>query len=78
MDFLSNFSIDNAMYFTVQLIFAIAAFGFLVFCFIVSRQVQLMNRVLTTKLASIFQLISFLFILASGAVFVFCVLALFA
>lgn len=78
MDLLAGFSIDNAAYFTIQLIIAVAAFGFLIFSFLVSRQVQLMNRVLTTKLASVFQLISLAFVFGSGAIFVLCTLALFA
>jgi hypothetical protein len=77
MELLSNFNVDNAIYFAIQLIFALAAFGFLIFSLLVSRQIQLMNRVLTTKFAPIFQLIGLLFILSSGAVFVLTTLALF-
>lgn len=78
MEFLQDFDINNVTYFTVQLIVALAALGFLVFSLFVSRQVQLMNRVLTTRLAGTFQLIGFLFVLGSGAILVFSVLALLA
>lgn len=78
MEFVQEFNLDNVTYFTIQLIVAFAALGFFVFSLFVSRQIQLMNRVLTTRLAGSFQFIGLLFILASGAVFAFSVLALLA
>lgn len=78
MDLFTTFNIDNALYFTVQLVIAISALGLFVFSFLVSRQVQLMNRVLTTKLAGMFQILSLLFIFGSGAVLALSILALLA
>jgi Family of unknown function (DUF5657) len=77
MDLISNFNVSNATYFTIQLVFALVAFGFFVFSLLVSRQIQLMNRVLTTKLAPMFQFIGLMFVLASLTVFVLTILALF-
>jgi hypothetical protein len=78
MDLFNSFNVDNALYFTVQLIIAVAALGLFIFAILVGRQVQLMNRVLTTKLAGVFQFISLFFILGSGAVLLLTILALFA
>ncbi len=76
MDLLQNFSFDNASFLLVRVITIFAAFCFLIFSLIVSRQVQLMNRVLTTKLAPVFQTISVIFIFGAGAILLLSVLSL--
>jgi len=78
MELLQGFDLNNFSYLVVQLIVALAAFGFFVFTLFVSRQVQLMNRVLTTRIAGTFQFIGLLFIIGSGVIFAFSILALFA
>jgi len=77
MEFISTFSFSDAIYFFVKLIVVLVSFGLFVFSFLVSRQIQLMNRVLTTQLAGVFQGIGFLFIILTGFVFGLTVLGIF-
>ncbi|MDQ3098317.1 MAG: hypothetical protein M3Q44_01070 [bacterium] len=74
MEQLNSFSFDSAFIFLIKIIFAVISFGLVGFVFLILRQVQTMNRVLSTQLASIFIVCS-IFLLLS-AIGLFCLVLL--
>jgi hypothetical protein len=74
---INGLSFDTASFFVVKLIFAVVCFGIVCFVFLVGRQVQLMNRVLHTSLASLFSVIALVMMLFALGLFVLSLLALF-
>lgn len=71
MDIFQSFNVNSASYFAIKLIFFLLSVGFFFFTLIVSRQVQLMNRVLKTPYSGVIKLISGIFIIASVVVAAF-------
>jgi hypothetical protein len=69
MESLATFSFDSAFIFLLKVIFAVVTFGLVVFVFLVFRQVQLMNRVLRTQIASLFSVFSLFLLLTSLGLF---------
>jgi hypothetical protein len=65
----TSFSFDTAFVFLINVIFAVAALGLIMFCFLQFRQVQMMNSVLRTRLGGMFVMIAFVILLASLGLF---------
>lgn len=74
MNDLANFSFDSAFILLIKIIFAVVSFGLLGFVFLILRQVQMMNRVLRTQLASLFVVCSLFLLL--GGIGLFCLVVL--
>jgi hypothetical protein len=69
MEPLNNFSFDSAFIFLIKIIFAVVSFGLVGFIFLILRQVQTMNRVLSTQLAPVFVVTSIFLLLSSIGLF---------
>jgi hypothetical protein len=70
MEQLSNFSFDSAFVFLIKIIFTVVSLGLLGFVFLILRQVQSMNKVLSTQLAPVFVVVSLFLLL--GGIGLFC------
>lgn len=71
----SNFSFDSAFVFLIKAIFVVVSFGLFGFLFLIFRQVQMMNKVLSTRLGSVFIMISLILLLGGLGLFGLAVLS---
>jgi hypothetical protein len=76
MQDLSSFSFTDAYSFLIKAIVAVAALGLVLFCFLLLRQVQMMNTVVRTRLAPVFVMIGFVLLLGAVGLFVLVLLNL--
>lgn len=78
MDIFQSFAFNTAFYFMFKLLFCVITLGLVIFTFLVSRQVQLMNRVLHTSFSALFSIVGLGITLAALGVLIMSGISLFA
>ncbi len=56
----TNVNVDDALLLSFKLLYIVLAFLFVIFAFVVIRQINVMNDTVTTKLGPILQIVSYL------------------
>ncbi len=78
MDNLTNFEFSDVYTLLFKIIFIAVVFGILIYVFLMTRQIQLMNRVLRTQFSAVYSMSGFVLLLSVIGLLILSVLSLLA